>query len=299
MLQNNQLAINEDLVKRLIAKQFPQWKGLLVRPVGNGGHDNRTFHLGQDMLVRMPSSEHYAAAVEKEQKWLPQLAPHLPVPIPSPLAKGDPDEGYPWKWSIYKWLSGEPATEEGIPDKCAFAKDLALFLITLQSIDPTGGPKAGPHSFYRGASLKTYDAETRQAITFLKDKIDTAVTTEIWETGMSTEWNLPPVWIHGDIALSNLLVQNGRLAAVIDFGQLAIGDPACDLAIAWMFFEGGSRDVFRSSLGLDKDTWARGRAWALWKALLLLSRLTTRGTHLAPMWQKTFEEVIGDYINRV
>lgn len=206
------------LVHRLVANQFPMWKDLPIQPVANSGWDNRTFHLGERMLVRMPSAAEYAAQVEKEQKWLPKLAPFLPLPIPVPLAMGKPAEGYPWKWSIYCWLEGHPAASAPIADLCDFATSLAEFLIALQRLDLTEGPPPGPHSFYRGGELKIYDSETRKAIAILKGKIDADAAIEVWEAALTTYWQNSPVWVHGDISPGNLLVQEGRLCAVIDFG---------------------------------------------------------------------------------
>ncbi|HAU1477759.1 TPA: aminoglycoside phosphotransferase family protein [Legionella pneumophila] len=261
--------IDEKLVCRLITSQFPHYSNLPVKPVAVGGWDNRTFHLGKDMLVRLPSAEQYELQVEKEQQWLPQLASLLPVPIPTPLAKGMPGEGYPWKWSIYRWLEGETIISANLSNLNEIAKDLATFLTAFHQIDSSGGPKPGMHSFYRGGDLKIYDPETRQAIDYLKGKIDTDHATEIWETALNTSWQGTPVWVHGDISAGNLLVKNGKLCAVIDFGQLSVGDPACDLAITWTLFAGDSRKIFREMLALDKGTWFRGQAWALWKALIV------------------------------
>ncbi|MDP4155666.1 MAG: aminoglycoside phosphotransferase family protein [Bacillota bacterium] len=292
---NKKLRIDEALVSRLVTTQFPQWKDLTIRPVALSGWDNRTFHLGEYMLVRMPSAASYAAQVEKEQQWLPKLAPLLPLPIPVPLAVGEPTEGYPWSWSIYRWLEGESAASTPIADLCDFASSLAQFLLALHRIDSTGGPVAGPHSFYRGGPLKTYDVETRQAIMSLKGKIDVDTAIEVWETALATTWHGSPVWIHGDISVGNLLVQEGKLCAVIDFGQLAVGDPACDLAIAWTLFEGKSRDIFRTLLLLDPGTWARGRAWTLWKALIMAASLTDSNAVEAREPWRIIDEVLADH----
>jgi len=181
------------------------------------------------MTVRLPSAESYASQVEKEQKWLPKLAPNLPLPIPQPLAMGKPSEDYPWPWSVYQWLDGKTASLEIISDLSAFALKLAEFLKAFQKIDSTGGPVAGPQNFYRGGSLKIYDQETREAIKKLDSAMDSKRITAIWNRALDSEWNQPPVWMHGDIAIGNLLVNNGELSAVIDFGQLGVGDPACDL----------------------------------------------------------------------
>jgi len=292
---DHELLIDVTLVHRLVATQFPQWKHLPVRPVALGGWDNRTFHLGEEMIVRMPSAVNYALQVEKEHRWLPKLAPLLPLPIPMPLAIGEPAEGYPWQWSIYRWLEGEAANSGHIANLPDFATSLAQFLTALQRIDPTGGPPPGLHSFYRGGPLKTYDEETREAIEILKSKIDVEAVTEIWETALTTTWSRPPVWVHGDVSAGNLLVQKGRLSAVIDFGQLTVGDPACDLAIAWTLFEGKSRDAFRATLVLDDATWERGRGWTLWKALLTWAGLPGANTADSDKSQRIIDDLIVEH----
>ncbi len=238
---------------------------LLVQP---GGWDNRTFRLGQGLSVRLPSAERYVAQVEKEHRWLPRLAPYLPLPIPVPLAMGKPAEGYPWPWSIYRWLEGQPATTGSITDLEAFARSLALFLAALYRIDATSGPMAGSHNFYRGGRLSVYDAETWAALSTLGGVIDTASAAELWATALSSEWRRQPVWVHGDVASGNLLVRGGDLSAVIDFGSSAVGDPACDLVVPWTGFSGNSRAAFRAELPFEEDTWRRARGWALWKALI-------------------------------
>jgi aminoglycoside phosphotransferase (APT) family kinase protein len=267
--------IDHVLMRHLVGAQFPQWAHLPVNSIAVGGWDNRSFRLGDDMIVRLPSAAAYAAQVEKEHCWLPRLAPHLSVQIPMPLAIGEPASGYPWRWSIYRWIEGETARPEAVADSSDFASRVAGFLISLQRIDTTGGPPPGPHNFYRGGSLMTYDAETREAIAILKRQIDTVAATNIWETALRTSWNHSPVWIHGDMSVGNLLSRDGQLRGVIDFGMLGIGDPACDLAIAWTLFRGESRNVFRAMLPVDSGTWIRGRAWTLWKALIIAAGLST------------------------
>jgi aminoglycoside phosphotransferase (APT) family kinase protein len=265
-------AITTSLVSQLVAAQFPQWADLRVTPIVGDGNDNATFRLGDAMSVRLPSAERYAAQVHKEHRWLPTLAKHLPLPIPAPLAKGAPAYGYPWHWSIYRWLRGDPATLGRIADLGRFATDLAEFLTALYRIDPAGGPTPGEHNFFRGGPLTTYVAETREALAVLANEIDTHAATEVWEAAIEARWNGSPVWLHGDINATNLLVDDGRLSAVIDFGCSGVGDPACDVTIAWTFFFAESRETFRARLGLDDATWARGRGWALWKALIQLAQ---------------------------
>ncbi|MFI9639795.1 aminoglycoside phosphotransferase family protein [Micromonospora sp. NPDC051925] len=262
--------IDEALVRRLVATQFPAWADLPVRPVSAGGWDNRTFHLGDTMTVRLPSAHGYAAQVAKEQRWLPYLAPRLPLPVPVPLGRGRPAEGYPFEWSVYRWIDGQQATAARIGDLTTFAADLAGFLAALYQVDPTAGPTAGPHSFWRGGPLRTYDAETRTAIARLAHRIPVGPVTRIWSAALASTWTGPPVWFHGDVAFGNLLVRDGRLAAVIDFGTSGVGDPACDLAIAWTLLDASARAALRAALDVDVGTWRRGRGWALWKALITL-----------------------------
>jgi aminoglycoside phosphotransferase (APT) family kinase protein len=287
--------ITEALVQRLVASQFPQWADLPIRAVARSGWCNRTFHLGDGMIVRLPSAAEYAASVDKEHAWLPRLAPLLPLPIPTPLAMGAPAEGYLWKWSVYSWLDGENAASNRIADVDRFATDLGAFLSALQGIDAAGGPVAGPHNFFRGGLLSTYDAETRVALTALKGTIDVDAATSVWEHALSTTWQRAPVWVHGDIGLGNLLLREGRLSAVIDFGELGVGDPACDLAIAWTLFDDDSRNAFRAALSLDAETWARGRGWTLWKALIVAAGMTnTNAAEAAEPW-RVIEQVMADH----
>jgi len=290
----DRMDIDVALVRRLISTQFPRWAALPIRPCELGGWDNRTFHLGDQMTVRLPSAERYVAQVEKEHRWLPKLATLLPLPIPAPLALGAPERDYPWPWSVYRWLNGEAAHPERVADLPRFAVELAQFLIALERIDVTGGPPPGQHNFSRGGPLATYDEETRQAIEMLADELDTVAVTAVWETALATTWSRAPVWVHGDVAAGNLLVEKGRLSAVIDFGCCGVGDPACDLAIAWGLFRGESREAFRAALPLDRATWARGRGWALWKALITLTAEPDHSLE-APRAREIVDEVLADH----
>ena len=287
--------IDAKLVGRLITAQFPQWAHLSIEPVEPGGWDNRTFRLGDRLSVRLPSAAAYAAQVEKEHRWLPEIAPHLPLRIPTPLAKGVPAEGYPWPWSVYGWLEGKPAKAGLIVDLTRFARSLAGFLVALQRIDTTGGPLAGQHNFHRGGQLVVYDAQTRAALSALGSRADTAVAEEVWTAALDSEWRGKPVWVHGDVAWGNLLVQDGELHAIIDFGSSAVGDPACDLAIAWTLFSGESRQAFRAALPLDDATWARGRGWALWKALITVAGHDSNQREAENSW-RVINEVVADHL---
>ncbi len=255
-------------VRRLIADQFPRWTNLPVKPVANGGWDNRTFHLGNDMVVRLPSAAEYALAVEKEHRWLPTLARHLPLPIPTPLALGAPGGGYPYPWSVYRWLDGHTASAERIARPVGFATDLASFLVAQRAVDATDGPQPGIHNWFRGGTLRTFDASTRAALADLTGHVDVELAARVWAEALSTPWDGADRWIHGDVADGNLLLDGaGELAAVIDFGTCGVGDPACDLAIAWTLLTPDGRQAFRDRLSVDDATWTRGRGWALWKTL--------------------------------
>lgn len=262
--------IDGALVRRLVADQFPQWAGLPVRPVQHQGNDNRTFRLGNELSVRLPSAAGYREQVAKEQRWLPRLAPQLPVPIPEPVAVGRPGFGYPWSWSVNQWLDGEPAFAGWVDDDVRLAEDVAGFLLALQAIDPTGGPPPGTHNFLRGAPVGVYDDDSRRALRELEGRIDTARARAVWGAALAAEWTGPPAWLHGDVASGNLLVRDGRLSAVIDFGCCGVGDPACDLVLAWTFLDGPARKAFRTRMSAiaDDAMWARARGWALWKALI-------------------------------
>jgi aminoglycoside phosphotransferase (APT) family kinase protein len=261
------IPVGADLVSRLVADQFPEWAGLPVRPVADGGWDNWTFHLGPAMSVRLPSAAEYALAVDKEHLWLPVFAARLPLPVPTPLAKGSPGGGYPFGWSVYSWLDGEPATHERIADPVRFAVDLAGFLAALRGVDPAGGPGPGLHNWYRGGPLRTYDGEFRRGLAALDGDLDAGRAAALWQDALDARWDGTPVWFHGDVAQGNLLLADGRLAAVIDFGTCGVGDPACDLAIAWTLLTAEGRQAFRERLSIDEATWSRGRGWALWKML--------------------------------
>jgi aminoglycoside phosphotransferase (APT) family kinase protein len=201
---------------------------------------------------------------------LPILAPPVPLPIPTPVARGEPDAEFPYPWSVYRWLEGEPAATVRIRSLEEFATTLARFLNALGRVDATDGPPPGEHNFFRGGPLAIYQEETLAAIDALASEIPVEEVKRVWAEATATSWEREPVWIHGDVAPSNLLVRDGRLAAVLDFGCSGAGDPACDLAIAWTFLSGPSRDRFRAERDVDSGTWSRGRGWALWKALITL-----------------------------
>ncbi|HLQ62664.1 MAG TPA: aminoglycoside phosphotransferase family protein [Candidatus Acidoferrales bacterium] len=290
--------ITPALVSRLLAAQFPYWAGLPLRHVERDGWDNRTFRLGDDMSVRLPSAERYAPQVDKEHRWLPFLAGRLPLAIPEPLARGKPGGGFPWPWSVYRWLEGEPAAVAPIDDPVQFATELAGFLAALYGIDPWGGPAAGSHNFFRGGSLAIYDAETREAMVALGGEIDAQRAERVWHAALEATWHGSPVWLHGDVEAGNLLVKEGRLSAVIDFGCSGVGDPACDLTIAWTLLSGAGRQAFRAQMPVDEATWARGRGWALWKAMNTLARDLKAGRQPVSPARRVIHDVLDEHDSR-
>lgn len=243
----DEIDIDAALVRRLLVAQFLQWAGLPLTPVYSGGTDNAIYRLGVDLSVRLPRIESATGQIEKEFQWLPRLAPHLPLAIPVPLVMGAPGEGYPFQWAVNHWLAGENAINAPLADPMQAASDMAGFLIALRQIDTTGGPPPGEHNFFRGVALAERDADVRESIAALGGEIDTDAATAAWDAALTAPvWSEPPVWIHGNLLPGNLLVADGRLSGVIDFGGLGVGDPACDLLVAWGLFSRDAREHLRA-----------------------------------------------------
>ncbi len=288
------------LVRRLLAAQFPQWADLPLQPVQSAGTDNAIYRLGDDLSVRLPRIHWAVDQVEKEHEWMPRLAPRLPLTIPHPFALGDPAEGYPYRWSVYRWLDGQNATLDQIAAPIQAARDLAHFLRTLQQIDPTDGPLATEHGL-RGVPLAPRDGAVRENIAALReinllDDSEVATALAAWEAALaSADWDRPPVWFHGDLLPGNLLFEQGRLRAVIDFGGLGVGDPAPDLMIAWALFAGESREAFRKALHVDDATWARGRGHALAQAVIFIPYYVETNPVGVAYARRSLAAVLGDY----
>ncbi|MET7390702.1 aminoglycoside phosphotransferase family protein [Streptomyces sp. NPDC005529] len=269
--------IDGPLVRRLLAGQFPRWARLPLRRVESAGTVNALYRLGDELAVRLPRVPGGAEDVAKEATWLPRLAPLLPVPVPEILGLGAPADGYPWRWTVLRWIDGEPPVPDALSDPEGLAGDLGAFVATLRRAGLPDGPPA-----YRGGPLKSVDAETRSAIEKLRGAIDTREATAAWEDALAAPaWTGPPVWLHSDLMPMNVLTRAGRLAAVIDFGTLGTGDPACDLVSAWNLLPPGARAVFRDAAGADDAMWARGRGWALSMALIQLPYYRTTNPVMA------------------
>lgn len=290
-MHKGEIKVTSDQVRRLLATQFPLWAELEIRPVVSSGTDNALFRLGDDKVVRMPIVDWAVADVEKEQKWLPRLAPFLPVSIPAPISMGNPSDGYPYNWSIYRWCKGENPRVGRLTQPLEFASDVARFLTSLQRIDTNGASFAG-----RGLPLVERDASTRSAIESLESTMDTREIVAVWESALELPvWEGPKVWVHGDLSPGNLLSIGGRLSAVIDFGALSVGDPAVDLIIAWNLLPAKVRPEFRSQAGVDEATWRRGRAWALSIALIQLPYYFQSNLPLAESARYVIGEVLADH----
>ncbi len=265
------VSIDETLVSELVAEQFPQWSKLPIRQVPRQGWDNRTYRLGEDLSVRLPSAQAYAAAVEKEHRTLRFLDGKLPLSVPAVIAVGVPSRAYPFPWSVRRWLAGDTVDEVDQIDQLRFAHDLGEMLTALRSLPTEAGTAAGWHSFYRGCHPSVYSDEVQTALRRLDGAVDVEHCRTVWLEATTSVWKSAPVWYHGDIAVGNLLMDAGRLSAVIDFGTSGIGDPACDLVMAWTYFTAEARVAFREAAGLDDSAWQRARGWALWKALSTMS----------------------------
>jgi aminoglycoside phosphotransferase (APT) family kinase protein len=263
-LHDDEVDIDAALVVRLLSAQFPRWADQPVRTVASSGTDNVTFRIGTDLAARLPRTPWAAGQAEHDAIWLPRLAPQLPLAVPELLAIGTPGEGYPFTWGVYRWLDGEAFQLDLVSDPAQAAADLAKFIVSLQTVDATGAPEPADEPFSRGTPLAPRDALFREALDELRDEYDSGLVLAAWEASLAAApWDGAPVWIHGDLLPGNLLTAKGRLSAVIDFATLRAADPAGDLLAAWYVFTGESRRVFRNELGVDDDTWARGRGWAL------------------------------------
>jgi len=270
-MHSDEVDTDPSLVSRLLADQFPQWADLPIEPVESSGTDNAIYRLGEDVAVRLPRIAGGTGTIDKEQRWLPKLAPLLPVAISQPLARGLPGQGYPWHWSVHRWLAGESVNVERMADPVGLAQDLGGFVAALRRIDTAAGP-IPEQDGSRGLPLARRDAATRDAIVALDRVVDARAVTAAWEAALrAPTWQRPGVWIHGDLLSGNVLVDgNGRLSAVIDFGCMTVGDPACDVMAGWTLFSAEGREAFRSAIAVDDATWARGRGWALSFALIAL-----------------------------
>jgi len=296
-MHDDEVVIGDELVARLVATQLPQWADLPLRRLPPVGTDNQLFRLGDDLLVRMPRIHWAADAPELEHRWLPALAPHLPLAVPAPVALGRPQDEYPYAWSVVPWLEGTTVTAAHLGDDVdnvdweQLALDVAAFLVALRAIDATGAPLKTDGS--RGGPLADCDAWVRDWTSRAGLRVDAAAVLAAWEESLAAPaWDGPPVWLHADVHEGNLLVRDGRVTAVIDWGGLGAGDPAVELNAAWGFLPPSVAGVYRSAMGLDDAAWLRGRGWALVPAISGMTYYETTNPRLAELSRRTVERVI-------
>jgi aminoglycoside phosphotransferase (APT) family kinase protein len=285
-----ELAIDAMLVHRLVGAQFARYAELAIRPVSSTGTVNAIYRLGHELCVRLPRLAAWEAELVRECDLLPRLAGRLPVQIPEVVGVGRPAGTYPFAWGIHRWIDGEPYADELVEDEAAAARDLAGFVADLRRIevDP-GAPRAGREP------LRALDGVTRAASEAAGDLIDVAAAVAAWERALEAPaWDGSPAWIHGDLLRPNLLVRDGRLAAVIDFGATGVGDPATDLVAAWSVFGPVGREVFREALEPDDATWARARGIALHQAALIVPYYSASNPAFAAEAIRTIEQVVAD-----
>ncbi|MGK5499095.1 aminoglycoside phosphotransferase family protein [Streptomyces sp. URMC 125] len=294
----DEIATDAALVRRLVAAQFPQWADLPVTAVEPAGTDNAMYRLGGGLVVRLPRLPGGARQVDREHRWLPHLAPLLPLEVPVPVGRGEPGEGYPLPWSVYRWLEGENLFDRPPADLHGTAVALGRFTAALRRAGTAGGP---PPSF-RGGPVSARDGDVRTAVRDLAadGELDGEAATAAWEEVLRLpQWQGDPVWVHADLLPGNLLARDGRLNAVIDFGGAGVGDPACDAMSAWTLLTADTREAFREAAGVDDDaTWARGRGWALCFGLGALHYYRTTNPALAAVGRRAVEEVLAEVRGR-
>jgi len=291
----DEVHIEAPLVRRLLHSQFSGWDVQSIIRLPSHGTDNALFRLGEAHLIRMPRIHWAARDPIKEHEWLPRLAPHLPLEVPVPLTLGQPDCGYPWHWTICPWLEGMTRAVNETVDPIQTALDLADFIRALHALDASDGPMPDEAGSSRGVPLRTRDSAFREAHAQLDGSFDKRRILSLWNEVLQTpEWASSPVWIHGDLQEGNLLFRADQLAAVIDFGGLAVGDPACDVMAAWLYLSAEAREPFREALDIDDATWMRARGWALSVGVIAYPYYKHSNPKLASIAKRAISEVLSD-----
>lgn len=263
--------IDQELVRRLLVEQFPRWADCPLRRIEPAGTVHAVFRLGDGLAIRLARRDGPTEPNGKEFRWLPQLASRLPLAIPVPVAQGHPSRDYPWFWEVHTWVEGDTVPMARV-DATQAARDVARFVSALQQVDPTGGPPG------RGIPLAQRDEGFRDWLSRFNG--DPSVRT-VWEQALAAPpWAGPPVWHHGDLDVRNWLVRDGRISGVIDWGEMGVGDPACDVMVAWKFHSEAARDAFRTALPTDDATWARARGWVVSQAVAVLAYYTPENNPL-------------------
>jgi len=273
------------LVRRLLVGQFPRWADLPIARVPSSGTDNALYRLGDDMVVRLPRIHWAVGGIAKDAEWLDRLRPLVPVDIPELLERGDPAEGYEWDWGVYRWLPGQNP-----PAGTVSGSELARFVAALWEIDLPDPPEA-----FRGDPLPGRDEQTRTSLQECDGMVDLAAVTAVWEEAVEAqEWSRPRVWIHCDLTPLNLLNEEGRPAAVIDWSGAGLGDPAVDVKAAWTCLDARARAIFRSELAVGDDMWLRSKGWAVTTAVVALPYYKDTNPGLAENARYRIEQVLAD-----
>lgn len=290
-MHENEVPVPDELVRRLVDTQFPEWRALPIRRLPPIGTDHQLFRLGDEFLVRMPRIDWAVGQAHSDWTWLPRLAPYLPLTVPAPVALGEPGEGYPWAWTVVRWIPGE-SPAPGSVGSAGVARDLGMFVTALRRVDTAGAPVRTD----RGAPLALRDEIVREDLEALGDRVDQVAVLSVWEDALTAPvWDGPPVWLHGDLKTGNLLVRDGRLRGVIDWGGLGVGDPALDLTAAWLSLRPEVRSLFRAAAGLDGDAWRRGRGWALTISLRELPYYWDRSPTIAEGARRAIAAVLDEF----
>ncbi|MBB4740314.1 aminoglycoside phosphotransferase (APT) family kinase protein [Actinoplanes octamycinicus] len=290
----DQVDISAGTVAALVASQFPEWRALPIVPVPSDGTVNALFRLGDDIVLRFPlrpaAGEERRQELADEQENARRVRRHVPLPVPEPLGLGRPGPGYPGFWSLSRWIPGRTVTPREMGDPDVFAADLAGFVTAVHAIDTEGRVWNGRS---RGGPLHLADAEVRQALRASGRLTDTGRLARIWDECRDAPAGAGPgVWLHGDLMPGNLLVRDGRLAAVIDLGAMAVGDPAVDLMPAWNLLPASARETYRRALAVDDATWQRGRGWALVQAIMALPYYVDTNPAMAATARHTLDALL-------
>jgi aminoglycoside phosphotransferase (APT) family kinase protein len=287
-MHTDEVDISIELVRQLLAQQFAEWSHLPLVALPSSGTVNAVYRLGTDMCVRLPRVRD--VSLTKELRWLPTLAPQLSLSIPEPLAEGKPGFDYPFVWAVYRWLPGNALQRDKPFNEALAAHRLAQFIAEMRRIKPKDAPRSR-----RDTPLHETATETRQAIKASAEFVDTDATMAAWEMALQApKWDGHQVWTHGDLLPPNLLVEHGKLASVIDFGNMGIGDPAIDVIAAWSVLGKATRAQFRSALDVEDGTWTRSRGLALRQAVLIIPYYQITNPTFTQMAIRTVEEILAD-----
>ena len=298
-LHDDEPFVDLALVRELVDEQFPRWSPLPLRELPATGTDHHLFRLGDELVVRVPRISWATDQVERDGRWLPHLADHLEVALPLQVSVGEPAHGYPWHWSVCRWIAGRTPDPRSPLDRAALTLPLGRFCRALRAVPATEGPRAGIE-VSRGVPLAERDELTREAIADVADELHAPSLLAAWEESLAAApYDGPGSWFHADLLAGNLLIGpsghgHDTLVAVIDWGPSGIGDPAVDAAPAWSLLTGDERDGFHAEAAYDDATWLRGRGWALTTSLVALPYYRGRSRALADGSRRTILEVLAD-----